>query len=928
MSNRWIVYLLILCCCSGWLRAAEEQLPYPKMAQTIGLMLQQFYYDHDRFHPELMVKRGLRGIESSELSVDMEWDGAEIRCNFSGEVQVLPAAKPENLLEVMAVFAQLQELILKRPEYDAEVRGGMVYAMYNGALQTLDPHTLLFPPKPASRFTDELEGEFFGIGAYLSQEDGVVRIDRVMPGRPAEKAGIRNGDRIIKVDGEKTAGLSLSESVTRIKGKRGTRVVLTIEREGVEQPFDITVTRDLVQIEVLQAYRDGDIAYLRLDEFNKNADKNLRDVLYKWERDAKNPVMGLVLDLRFNGGGRLDKAKIISDMFLSSDKEIVRTVSKGKVPVVLRSNKDDITILDVPMLVLISPSSASAAEILAGSLQQNNRAVIVGETSYGKGSVQQYRQLRNESIFKFTVQEYELRDGVSIQGVGIVPDIELLRHTVDEDGRVDLMPYTRSSEADAEFALQSHDNYKHKISHHLCWVQEYEDRESLRKHFISAGEQFSPDQEAQLAIDLLKGALAHEAADRLLTEAQGVDFFGALTLRLLKPAVEAFQQSEAQELAAALAAHGRVKKWGPPGAHAAAQQLQVDYSGPRTLLTGATEQLAFTVTNSGETEVGRLYAVIERDRDDTNSPFWEEEILIGSVPAGGSASGSIEYQVPPRLYAGQERLTVAVYQHGRPNPVTTSSALIQIENERRPHFNFSWKLQAADGRIVKDRQQKLLVTLRNDGTAASAPVTLLVSKNDNRFIQLGEGRWKLDALAPQDSVDVEVPFTVNSELHLRKGILKNNDDAIQLDLFAEERFEDNAVSQYRESIGYTFHLPLNVEITGSSHQKPHMRLKQSRVEGDQLHIEVEVDDDNLSFVTAFHNRDKVTLQTAEQIKQGVFALTLPLKKGINNIQIVARDEDELQKYLPVRYWSDHGIESRQQTAALPDVEDGKIEDIP
>ncbi|NRA40175.1 MAG: S41 family peptidase, partial [Planctomycetes bacterium] len=400
LSMVFVCVLLLVSLCQTTCLAAEKVKRAPStIAASIGYLLDRFYYDHDRFHAETMVHRAIRAMETAEMSLEVSWDGKEIRCNFNGDEVLIPAKKPQDIFEAMALFTLVQTYIEDRKEYSDEQMADITYAMLNGALQTLDPHTVLFPPRPASNFREDLAGEFFGIGAYLNHDDGIVIIDRVMPGNPADRAGLLGGDKIMKVNGEKTEGLSLSETVQRIKGKSGTKVVLGIEREGEEELLAIEVTRGLVKIQILQSYRDGEIAYVRLDEFNSNADTMLREVLQKWDRDMDNPVMGLVLDMRFNGGGRLDKAKIISDMFLGAGKEIVRTVDKEGKPHISKSNQNNISILDVPMIVLLSPSSASATEIVSGALQQNNRAVILGSTSYGKGSVQQYRTLNNDSLF-------------------------------------------------------------------------------------------------------------------------------------------------------------------------------------------------------------------------------------------------------------------------------------------------------------------------------------------------------------------------------------------------------------------------------------------------------------------------------------------------------------------------------------------------
>ena len=907
------------------LQSAEEELPGPAIAETIIEILKRFYYDHDRFHPRLMLERSLRAMESSEMSLEVHLEGTDIHFNFAGHKQIISVKDPQSLSDLMMIMQQILQVVSKHEAYTNEQRSTVLYAMFNGALQTLDPHTLVFPPKPASEFTDDLQGEFFGIGAYLSQEDGVVKIDRVMPGRPAEEAGVRNGDKIIQIDGEKTAGLSLSESVSRIKGPRGTKVTLTIERAGKDEPLKIVVTRDLVRIEILRAFRSGDIAYVRLDEFNKNADRMLRNVLYEWDRDVKNPVMGLVLDLRFNGGGRLDKARIISDMFLSSNKEIVRTVSKGKKPFIQYSSKDNISILDVPMMVMVSPSSASAAEILAGALQQNKRAVVVGRTSYGKGSVQQYRPLQNKSIFKFTVQEYQLKDGVSIQGVGITPDVELLRHSVDEDGKVDLMPFTRSSEADAEFALKSHDTYKHQSTFHLSWLAEYEDIDDMRLHYISAGEAFKPDQEAQLVIDVLQAGLQSDIADEVLADLN-MENMAPSILRLLKPAIAKRHLKESEDLAQALDNYGAVKTWGL-SEDSVLDQLSLEFVGPKELHPGSKEELVFKVVNPSEAAVGRLFAVIRRDKDHSSSPFWEEEILFGEVAAQSSVEGSMGYRVPPRLYSGEERFTVDLYQQGRKAPINSTEVIVKITPSERPHFNFSWSLESADGKIVKDRESQLVITLRNDGKVRSGEITMLMSKADNRFIQLGEGRWKLDALDAGAEHQIKVPFTVLSTLAMRTKKLVNKEDSVDLEFFAEERFDESGIGQYRENISYTFTLPLNQAISGGHHQKPRLIIHDQNVANNVMLLAVHVEDDNLDFLTVFQGKDKVALHTADEIVDGMFKVKLNLRKGLNNIQLLVRDKDELVQYLPVRYWAPGA--PAETTAALPKSdEEQTVEDIP
>ena len=290
------------------------------------------------------------------------------------------------------------------------------------------------PPEPAREFSEDIRGEFYGIGAFLNQEEGVITIERVMPGLPAEKADVQDGDIILGIDGEKTAGLSLEQAVRRIKGPKGTTVVLTVERKAAPAPVDIPVTRDLVQVITMRAKRVGDVGYVRMDEFNANTFRSLcKDIL---DLQKPGPMKAFVLDLRFNGGGLLDQARLISDIFLPKGEEIVRTVTSDGQPQIYKSSARQL--LDVPMAILTSGGSASAAEILSGALQRDERAVIVGSTTFGKGSVQTIKDLGDGSRLKLTIQEYQLPGGVSIQDVGVTPDLRLIQHTVRKDGVIDL----------------------------------------------------------------------------------------------------------------------------------------------------------------------------------------------------------------------------------------------------------------------------------------------------------------------------------------------------------------------------------------------------------------------------------------------------------------------------------------------------------
>ena len=220
------------------------------------------------------------------------------------------------------------------------------------------------PPRTAKRFSENIAGQFHGVGAYLNQDVGQVRIERVMKGMPAERAGLQDGDVIIAVDGEPTVGLTLEQVVSRIRGPLNSIVRLTVEREDSEEPLVIPTSRGVIAPPTLISWENDGIGYVRLDDFNRYSNKQLDAAINALQEDE--PLRGFVLDLRFNGGGLLPQAHMIADMFLSHSKEVVRTVSLIRSPQILQSGRR-LVLPEVPIVVLVGPSSASASEILSGA---------------------------------------------------------------------------------------------------------------------------------------------------------------------------------------------------------------------------------------------------------------------------------------------------------------------------------------------------------------------------------------------------------------------------------------------------------------------------------------------------------------------------------------------------------------------------------
>ena len=328
----------------------------------------------------------------------------------------------DKLYEKIDLFAEVLEKI--QNEYVEEVdQAEIIDFAINGALQSLDPFSAYMNPKVFEESQSETSGEFGGLGIEVSMESGVIKVITPIDDTPAAKAGVKAGDYIVKINGEQVQGKTLMEAVNLMRGPVGTSIEITVRRKGLRKAKIFKITREIIEIKsVISKIVDNKVGYLRLRAFNKNSSSQLKKEISKIEKNKK--LVGYILDLRNNPGGLLSQAVTISDFFLN-DGEIVSTKGRKK-----RENrkffaKKGDKIDGKPLIVLINNGSASASEIVAGALQDQKRAILLGETTFGKGSVQSIIPLKNRGAIRLTISKYYLPSGKSISEVGVVPDIKV-----------------------------------------------------------------------------------------------------------------------------------------------------------------------------------------------------------------------------------------------------------------------------------------------------------------------------------------------------------------------------------------------------------------------------------------------------------------------------------------------------------------------
>ena len=326
------------------------------------------------------------------------------------------------LYEKIDLFGEVLEKI-KKDYVDDVNQSEMIDSAINGVLQSLDPYSAYMSPELFKEMQTDTRGEFGGLGIEIGMEAGVVKVISPIDDTPAANAGIKAGDYIVKIAGEQVQGKSLMEAVKLMRGPVGTSIELTVRRKNVKKPLEFEITRKIIEVKSVNFEilgKNKNLGYVRLKSFNENSDKQFLNTIKKFEKNPK--IKGYIFDLRNNPGGLLTQAINITDFFLD-DGEIVST--KGRIASETRkffARKGD-EIKNKPIIVLINNGSASASEIFAGALKDHKRAIILGENSYGKGSVQSIIPLRNGGGMRLTISKYYLPSGNSISEVGVNPDI-------------------------------------------------------------------------------------------------------------------------------------------------------------------------------------------------------------------------------------------------------------------------------------------------------------------------------------------------------------------------------------------------------------------------------------------------------------------------------------------------------------------------
>jgi carboxyl-terminal processing protease len=708
------------------------------------------YVDTNRVKPKEMFKASLDYLSKTTAEIMLQPDGADsFTLYVDTQKQSFSTKQISGLTDLKFALKDVFAFLVKALPKGTNLRD-IEYNAVNGLLSTLDPHTVLMKPDLFAEMRTTTKGEFGGLGIQIGLRDGGLTVVAPMSGTPAAKAGIKAQDKIIKIDDESTVNMDTDDAVDRLRGSVGTDVTITLLRKGWSEPKDFTITRAVIKLESVTAQTLSDnVGYVKIKNFQGNTYDDLRVALNSFQK--KGVTKGLVLDLRDNPGGLLEQSIKISDAFLTQG-QIVSTVGKqnGRP---LREDRPATNSRDewqYPVVVLINGGSASASEIVSGALKNDDRALIVGTQSFGKGSVQVLYDFPDQSALKLTIAQYLTPGDVSIQNVGITPDIMLLPAVITPERITYFTSESLTKESDLDSHLTSEFVAKPEepaVKIHYFIDPRFE--ENAKKALEENANAFIEDPEIVFAKKLMLNAQGKTRKDLLrLSDSFNVDFA---------------KEQEAQ-ISSALKTQGVDWAEGKSLSNNGAATATVSFEKAGTTLQAGDEtKLTLTVKNTGARDLYRLRAQTKSD-----SPLFDGlELFVGKLEPGASKSYTLPIKVPKEAISRTDDVTYTFFEDGNSVPVPITQT-VQVKGLERPSFAYGYRIvddEGGNGNGLAEVGEsiKLVLTVKNNGKGKSFETVTALKSLAGKSILLKDGRTNIDNIAPNEQKTAVFTFDVRAK---------------------------------------------------------------------------------------------------------------------------------------------------------------------
>ncbi len=729
--------------------------------------IDKYYVDKAKIDPNQMVIDGLNKLERTINEVLVVFPNPENSSNFTIQVdkntKTYRDLKINDWKDVSDIMQEVFSFIVPHLKDDRVKTVDIEHAVTDKMLKTLDQYSGIITPEIYNEFIIETEGSFSGLGIVIGVRDGDLTVISPIEGTPAYKAGIKPNDKIVQIENESTINMSLTEAVSKMRGKKGTDITIYIERDTSTETKEYRITRDTIKIESVENFDlENGILYLRIRDFQKNTVKSLKNAI----KEKKENISGVILDLRENPGGLLDQAQRVSDIFLSTGAIVTTKVGNSSKSYYA---KPDRTEFEGKIVVLVNSGSASASEIVAGALKNNQRAIVIGERTFGKGSVQQIFELKDRSALKLTVASYLTPGNISIQDVGITPDIALDQVIISEEKVI----YNSYKEQDK---MASEPSYKLKYLYKSP----------------SDAEKDPPLPEEAMTKKEKKQKLNDDFAVRL---AKSIIEFPNTTnkkesLEKIRQVIDNFASEEESNIES---------KW---------KELGIDWSfgdGPNPnpeilfdihpsspeLIAGEKGVITVSVKNNGSSPIYRLRAITVSD----NPIFNSKELIYGKLTPGQSKNWNIKFDIPKWTSTRNDKIDIKLFQSGDVE-IEGSNFNITTLAKDKPLFAYNFEIvddgrygSMGNGNSKPENGEHLSVVfnIKNIGTGIS-PKTIVTLKNlSGSALYLEKGRFEFTDLAPgknttapflfrvtdnQGKDDIKLEINILDEV-FRKGIKSN-----------------------------------------------------------------------------------------------------------------------------------------------------------
>jgi carboxyl-terminal processing protease len=938
----------------------DYRLSSLRVFNRVVLLVKEQYVEPQRIRPREMLVAALEAVEKRVPEVLVESpEGDSIGIVVGDERRTFFLDDLNSLWELSFKLRDVFRFLESRISVDVE-RREVEYAAVNGMLGKLDPHSILLEPRYSKEMKLSTKGEFGGLGIVISSRDGYLTVISPIDGTPADRAGIQAQDRIVKIGEESTINMGLDEAVEKLRGPPGTTVTIWITRKGLDEPKRVDIVRDIIKVDsVTHQLLDGKLGYVKIKQFQSNTAEDVAGSVAKMQQEAGGSLNGLVLDLRNNPGGLLDQSVEVANLFLR-DGVLVVTQEGGthgerkEVRATRRPDK-----IDVPIIVLVNGGSASASEIVAGAVKNRGRGLIIGDQSFGKGSVQQLYDFPDSSSLKLTIGQYLTPGDESIQSVGITPDVKIRPVLVESKEDINLFPDSHPRESDLERHLDDARTRKKKPSFQLSFLDKIlEESEQQRRATSST---FHDDFEIRLARATLARVTGRDRS--ALLKAAG-------------PAVEEARSEEAKRIAKALSELGVDWK---PGASATGGKIAARVISAEPAVAGEELAVEIEVENTGTAPLYQVYG----NSESTIGLLHDREYLFGHLAPGEKKRWRAGVRVPKNLASRHDLMRVAFKSAGGAE-LAKLDVPVSVRGLERPRFSYALFLDDGekgngDGMLQVGEQVSLVVQIKNLGPGTAEQPAALLKNLGGPAIFIESGRQTLDELKPGAAATARFSFRVReparkADLRLQvfdgvmgdyllerlrfpirargesarpsKGVVQagkdgvevraaaDNDSAVLARVSAGSRLASVAeVGSYvrvraGDLVGYVASADV-AKATGRVDAKgvpkglsmvygrepPSVSFEglpedgAVRVKGDEYALKVKVQDDTpVRDIYIFVNDEKVFYEVVDEksAQKAVLDLPVKLEPGLNIVTVVAREDDEFAQREILAVFSEKG----------------------